>query len=159
MVKKPAPAPDHPVGPPQFVGMANVILGNVIKDGVATAIGKVANNKNVPGLAPAASGAVAGAVIDSLSRDKVFVNATNSEAWYQSGIMWGASTSLAGSIAVALPAILTNGYHIAQYDLNTFLPAFITLAGAVFTLIRRFVPGFKPLFSSATPPPPTTPPS
>lgn len=128
-------------------GIANAVLGNIIKQGVAKAVSKVAADKKIPQVKVGDAGPVAVAVISELAKDKVFVNATNSESWYQSGIAWGASTAIAGSLAVVAPAMLAHGVHLAEYDFNTFLPAVVTLAGAVFAMIRRFVPGMKPLFT------------
>ena len=133
---------------PLLGGLANVVLGNVIKQGVAKAVAKVADRKDVPEVKKTEALPITEAVIDELAKDKQFINATNSEPWYQSGVAWGAGTGVAGSLAVVMPALFANGFDIAAYDMATFLPAFITLLGALFTLVRRFVPGWKPMFSS-----------
>lgn len=122
-------------------------LGGAIKNSIANAVEKVAKDKKTPEVKAADAAPVAEAVIDALGKDKVFVNATNSEMWWQSGVALGLSGTQIGALAIVAPQIIEHTYHLGQYDMAAFLPAMLIVVSGVFGLIRRFVPGFKPLFS------------
>jgi hypothetical protein len=82
-----------------------------------------------------------------LGDDPKFINSTNSEPWYQSGVGYGGSAAVLGSLIIVLKELQANGFDFTAYELDTLIPALIALAGGAFTLVRRFVPGMVPLFS------------
>lgn len=123
-------------------------LGATVQESVVKAGWEVAADTGVPGLTTADAGEVTGAILDVLASDAKFVNATSSEAWWQSGVQYGGSAATLASLFIVGAAVRAHGFDLGAYDQVTFIPAVIALAGGVFTLIRRFVPGLRPLFTS-----------
>ena len=128
-----------------LAGVGKRILGTAVRGAIARAVQEVASDKNVPEMARTAARPVATAVIEALAQDQQFVNASNSEPLYQSGIAWGAGITALG-VLVPMVANLF-GVHIAAERVVEIGGSIVTIAGIAFTLYRRFMPGLRPLFS------------
>ena len=122
-------------------------LGNTVKTAVKEAVANVAADPSVPGVTPAEATKTATAVLTELAQDPKFVNATNSERWYQSGVAMGLNGVTAGALALLAPIVFTKGFDFAQWDWGIAGPAIFVLASAAYGYVRRFVPGLPPLFS------------
>lgn len=130
-----------------LAGAAKVALGNGVKNAIVSAVQSVAKDKAVPEITPKDAPPVAGAILNELAQNPAFINATNSERWYQSGVAWSLNGVTAGALALVMPQVIQHGYHLDRWDWDTAGPSVLVLASAGFGYIRRFVPGLKPLFS------------
>ena len=122
--------------------IASAVLGAVVKKSIEKAMEKVAANPAIP-LAKADENKVTDAVIGVLEKDPTFINATNSEPFYQSGVAWGQAV-------VALGVLVPLVAHLFKIDITAeqvvqVLGSITTIAGLVYTLYRRFWPGLKPI--------------
>jgi hypothetical protein len=122
-------------------------LGKTVKTAVAEAVAAVAANPMVPGITPAEATKTATAVLTELAQDPKFINATNSERWYQSGVAMGLNGVSAGALAIVLPMLIAHGLKFAEWDWAIAGPAIFIIASAAYGYVRRFVPGLPPLFS------------
>lgn len=130
-----------------IAGAAKVALGNGVKSAIVSAVQSVAKDKAVPEITPKDAPPVAGAILAELAQNPAFINATNSERWYQSGVAWGLNGVTAGAFALVMPQVFQHGYHLDRWDWPVAGPSVFILLSAAFGYIRRFVPGLKPLFS------------
>lgn len=136
---------DNPAVPPVPVAMTSK-LGQAVQEQIAKAVVKVAAEPSTP-VTVSESGRIATEVLGQLAKDPAFVNATNSEAWYQSGVAMGLNGVTAGALAIVAPMLFVHGFHFDQWDWAVAGPALFILASAAFGYARRFIPGLKPLFS------------
>lgn len=73
-------------------------------------------------------------------------NATNQEAWWQSGVQWFGTGGVLWGIGVILTETNTHGGDFQSYDFLTLISAIGGVVSGAGVLYRRFVPGLKPLF-------------
>lgn len=130
---------------PNIVGFGKEVLGQVVKQSIEKAVEKVSDNPKIDGINHANEDKVAGAVIQALEKDTTFINATNSEPWYQSGVAWGSGLA---ALSVLIPIVAGwFGVGVTAEQVTEVGGSIGTLAGILFILYRRFMPGLKPLFS------------
>jgi len=125
--------------------VAKVALGPVVKAAVAKAVTKVADSPYIPEVNKADAAPVASAVIEALGQDPQFVNASNSEPFYQSGIAWGAGVTALGVLVPMVAGLF--GFDVSTERVVEVGGSIVTIVGILYTLYRRFTPGLKPLFS------------
>lgn len=129
---------------PFLFGMAGkAVLGAVIKKSLEKAVDKAAEVRAVPINNKAEEHLVTTELISALEKDPVFINATNSEPWYQSGVAWGQVVVALGVIVPVAAKVI--GFDISTEEVVSLGGAIITVAGMIYTLYRRFWPGLKPI--------------
>ena len=131
---------------PFIIGAAGkAILGAVVKKSIEKAVMNVADNSAVPAVTARNEAKVADAMIDMLEKDPAFINATNSEPWYQSGVAWGSTVT---ALSVLVPIVAGwFGMDIQAEEIIKIGGSIGALVGVGYTLYRRFMPGLTPLFS------------
>ncbi len=125
--------------------VVGAVLGTVVKTAIREAVTS-ATSKTVVTSHP---NVVAKEVIENLSNDPKFVNATNSEKPMESRVTLGSATGFLGGLAFLLPILLNQfNVHVSTDYVLQFGGAVLAVWGPAYALWGRWAPGLKPLFSS-----------